>query len=453
MRQHERLLERLRATVRPAEGQIPAFVYTSPEVYELELERIFQKAWLFVAHESEVPERGDYVTRHMGEQPVIVSRGEDDVVRVMLNVCRHRAMQVVRTDMGNTAHFRCPYHGFTYASTGQLTGVPFQAEAYGDVLDKSQIRLLQARTESYQGLIFATWDHDGESLDEFLGAMKWYLDLVAGRGEMEVLGPPQKWTVPSTWKLPAENFVSDAYHTAYTHASLAKLDLVASTGFGQEGYHVTAGHGHGLGIGIQHEGSQYPPELHAAFERHLTPEQVRILHQVKNLHGTVFPNLSVLIPSAIPVDGRVVSGTTLRLWQPRGPNRIDILSWCLVEKHAPAWWKAASRTAYIQTFGTSGIFEQDDTENWEAQTRNSDALQPRADDLILNYRMGLGREPLSDFPGPGVVYEGKFNEANARAYYEQWLRCLLADDSLGRGSREEDRFAPRLAESGGRAGR
>jgi phenylpropionate dioxygenase-like ring-hydroxylating dioxygenase large terminal subunit len=422
MSEREQVLDRLRATVHPEAGQIPAFIYTNPAVYALELERIFQRAWLFVAHESEVAEPGDFVTRSMGEQPVVVSRGEDGVVRVMLNVCRHRAMRVVRTDAGNCAHFRCPYHGFTYASTGQLTGVPFQQDAYGDGLDRSQIRLLQARVASYRGLIFATWDHNGESLDEYLGGLQWYLDLVAGRGPMEILGPPQRWTVPSTWKLPAENFVSDAYHTAYTHASVAKLDLVAGTGFAQAGYHVTAGHGHGLGIGIQNEGSLYPTELHPAFER------VRMLHRVKNLHGTVFPNLSFLIASAIPVDGHQVSGTTLRLWQPRGPNQVEILSWCLVEKDGPPWWQAASRTSYVQTFGTSGIFEQDDTENWEAQSRASDALQARADDLILNYEMGLGRPPLAEFPGPGVVYDGKFNEANARAYYRQWLDYLLADE-------------------------
>ncbi|HLH26103.1 MAG TPA: aromatic ring-hydroxylating dioxygenase subunit alpha [Chloroflexota bacterium] len=453
MSEREQVLERLRATVEPAAGRIPAFIYTNPTVYALELERIFQRAWLFVAHESEVPARGDYVTRHMGEQPVIVSRGEDGVVRVMLNVCRHRAMRVVRADAGNAAHFRCPYHGFTYASTGQLTGVPFQQEAYGDALDRSAIRLVQARVGTYRGLIFATWDHAGETLDEYLGAMKWYLDLVAGRGPMEVLGPPQRWTVPSTWKLPAENFVSDAYHTAYTHASLAKLGLVASTGFGQAGYHVTAGHGHGLGIGIQHEGSPYPPELHPAFEQALTPDQLRILHQVKNLHGSVFPNLSFLIASAIPVDGRLVSGTTLRLWQPRGPNCMEILSWCLVERDAPAWWKAASRTAYVQTFGTSGIFEQDDTENWEAQTRTSDALQARDDDLILNYQMGLGQPPLGDFPGPGVVYEGKFNEANARAFYQQWLDYLLAAEPDRPDKRGAAGGAGAVAAGGARRGR
>jgi phenylpropionate dioxygenase-like ring-hydroxylating dioxygenase large terminal subunit len=446
MSERDSLLTRLRATVHPEEGAIPAFIFTHPGVYALELERIFQRAWLFVAHESEIPAPGDFVTRYMGEQPVLVNRGEDGVVRVMLNVCRHRAMQVVRTDCGNAAYFRCPYHGFTYNSTGQLTGVPFQQEAYGDTLDRSQIRLLQARVDTYRGLIFATWDYDGESLADYLGGVRWYLDLVAGRGAMEILGPPQKWTVPSTWKLPAENFVSDAYHTAFTHASLAKLDLVAGTGFAQAGYHVTAGHGHGLGIGIQHDGSQYLPELHASFDRVLTPDQTRILHQVKNLHGTVFPNMSFLIPSAIPVDGRIVSGTTLRLWQPRGPNRIEILSWCIVERDAPDWWKTASRTAYIQTFGTSGMFEQDDTENWESQSRLSDALQPRADEIILNYRMGLGRAPLADFPGPGVVYDGKFNEANARAFYREWLDYLLADNA-GRDGSQTNGAAHPLATS------
>jgi phenylpropionate dioxygenase-like ring-hydroxylating dioxygenase large terminal subunit len=286
------VLEHLRATVRPDEGVIPSFIFTSPEVYRLELERIFQRVWLYVAHEAEVPQRGDYVTREMGEQPVIVSRGEDDQLRVFLNFCRHRGMRIARSDLGNSSHFRCPYHGFTYTYAGQLTGVPFQQDAYGTTLDKSQLSLLQARVATYQGLIFATWNQEGPSLEEYLGGIRWYLDILVGRAEMEVIGPPQRWSVPTTWKLPAENFTSDAYHTAHTHASMAKLDLVPSADFGRRGYHVHAGNGHGLGIGVQTDGQPYPPELRPEYEQNLSPEQLGLLDELKNFHGNVFPNLS-----------------------------------------------------------------------------------------------------------------------------------------------------------------
>jgi hypothetical protein len=151
-----------------------------------------------------------------------------------------------------------------------------------------------------------------------------------------------------------------------------------------------------------------------------------VLSQVRNFHGNVFPNLSFLIPTLPRMEGSAILSTTIRQWQPRGPDGIQVYSWCLVEKNAPAWWQALSKQAYIQTFGTSGIFEQDDTENWEFQTRNANAILSRDGDFMLNLRMGEGREPMRDFSGPGEVYDIKYMEANARAFYTEWLKYLLA---------------------------
>jgi phenylpropionate dioxygenase-like ring-hydroxylating dioxygenase large terminal subunit len=421
------VLERLRAHMRPDAGQVPTFIYTDPAVYALELERIFQRAWLFVAHESEVPRRGAYVTREMGEQPVVVARGTDEQVRVFLNVCRHRGARVVRSDLGQAATFQCTYHGFTYTCNGALARVPFQDDAYAEGIDRATLGLHQARVATYRGLIFATWDPAAPPLDEFLGGVRWYLDIMVGRAEMEIVGPPQKWVVPTSWKFPAENFVTDAYHTAYTHASIARVFLGGTPNFGQEGYHVAAGGGHGLGIGIQDDGPWYPDELRAEYERHLTADQLRFVDRIKNFHGSVFPNMSFLIPNVIEIGGKRVTGTTLRLWQPLGPERIQVYSWYLVEKNAPDWWKELGRRTYVQTFGPSGMFEQDDTENWEGMTRNCAALLPRGDTVTLNFHMGLGRQPLADFPGPGDVYAGKFSEAAARGFYRRWLDLMLAE--------------------------
>jgi phenylpropionate dioxygenase-like ring-hydroxylating dioxygenase large terminal subunit len=89
-------------------------VFTDPEVYRAEQERIFARCWLYVAHESQIPQPGDFVTNYMGEEPVIVCRDADGRVRVFLNSCRHRGMRVCRMDAGNTRMFHCPYHGWTY---------------------------------------------------------------------------------------------------------------------------------------------------------------------------------------------------------------------------------------------------------------------------------------------------------------------------------------------------
>lgn len=422
------LRDRFQATMRPSEGRIPSFIFTDPDVYRAEMEKVFQRVWLFVAHESEVPHRGDYVTRTMGEQSVIVARGEDEKVRVFLNFCRHRGMQLCRADLGNSAHFRCSYHGFTYTYAGKLIGVPFQREAYAEGLDKSRMSLLEARAESYQGMVFATWNEEAEPLTAYLGGLTWYLDILMGRAEMEVVGPPQRWRAPANWKMPAENFATDAYHTAHTHASIVKLDLIPNTNFGQAGYHIHAGNGHGLGLGTEEREPFYPPELRPEFERRLTPDQLTMLNRVKNLHGNVFPNLSFLIPTAIALEGKLVWTTTLRLWQPQGPDCVEVVSWCLVEKNAPAWWKRLSRQSYIETFGVSGMFEQDDTENWESMSRNASGSLARRDAATLNYAMGLGRAMRTEFPGPGEVFDGKFSEHNARRYYERWLQYMLAED-------------------------
>jgi phenylpropionate dioxygenase-like ring-hydroxylating dioxygenase large terminal subunit len=416
-------VDSLLAQVHPEQGEIPAAIFSDPDVYRLEQDAIFSRCWLFVAHESEVPSPGDYVTRYMGEHPVIVTRDEHGKIQVLLNVCRHRGMRICRADLGNASHFRCPYHGFTYKNDGDLIGIPFQKEIYGDDFDKSRFGLVKARSESYAGLIFATWSDHADSLRDYLGPMTWYLDLLAGRAEMEVVGPPMRHELAANWKLPSENFVGDAYHTLHTHASMAEIGLTPSAKWAKDGYQVSAGNGHGVMVGTPAAKFIFADELLPTFERHLRPEQFALLKSLANMPGTVFPNLSFLV-SAITFKGRLISHTELFLWRPIAPDRIEECTWLLMERDAPQYWKDISRQAYILTFGTSGIFSQDDTENFTAITRNSRSTI--AGRLSFLYEMGLGATPIRGFAGPGTVYEGKYNEANARAFYRRWLELLEA---------------------------
>lgn len=414
---------RLRQDVDLSAGRLPAYVFNDPEVYQRELEAIFGRCWQLVGHVSEIPEPGDYVTRYLGADPVVLVRSEDGQVRVLLNVCMHRGMRVCRSELGNASHFRCPYHGWTYRNTGQLTGVPYQQLAYDDTLDRTTIRLREARVEEYGGLVFATWDEDAPTLAEYLGDAAWYLDFYVRRADMEVFGPPQRWEMPSNWKIPAENFASDAYHTGHLHASISKLGLVPTAKFAQSGYHVHAGNGHGLGLGLPAETSIFEPSMVERFAERLSPEQFAILRQIKNMHCTIFPNLSFLISSAV-IDGQIISHVSMKLWLPRGPNKIEVLSWGLVEKDAPSAWKDRSRQHYVLTFGPSGIFDQDDSETWMDITRNCGF--PAARELSFFYLQGLGRKRETDFPGPGEVYASKYSENNARQFYRRWLDLVSA---------------------------
>ena len=105
-------------------GMIPAHVYADPEIFALERDRLFARAWTFLAHESEIPQPGDYVVRRVLADSFIVARDESGVVRVMFNMCLHRGMQVCRAEMGNASHFRCPYHAWTYRNDGRWPACP-----------------------------------------------------------------------------------------------------------------------------------------------------------------------------------------------------------------------------------------------------------------------------------------------------------------------------------------
>ena len=110
--------------------RISGKLYCDPAIYREEFERIWHREWIYVAHESEVPEAGDYVTRQIGLQPVIVSRDEDGGVHLMLNRCTHRGNTVCQSERGNAHAFRCAYHGWTFNNRGDLVGVPYSA-GYG----------------------------------------------------------------------------------------------------------------------------------------------------------------------------------------------------------------------------------------------------------------------------------------------------------------------------------
>src|SRR5688572_5466304 len=194
-------------------------VYVDPAIFELEMERIFGRAWLVLGHESQVKSPGDYFTTRMGREPVVIVRKEKEEIAVLVNRCAHRGSMVCAEGRGNTERFVCPYHGWSYDRGGQLKAVPLAASFSSDL---SQFKLKAApRVAVYRGFIFASLSAQGPTLEEFLGPARASLDDFVDRapgGELEVAGGVFKHAYQGNWKLMLENHL-DGAHPAWVHAS------------------------------------------------------------------------------------------------------------------------------------------------------------------------------------------------------------------------------------------
>lgn len=417
------------------EGAFPAYVFNNQEIFGLEQERLFGKTWSFLAHESEIPKRGDYVTRYIGDNHMIVARDEKGEFHASLNMCRHRGNMLCKSEIGNASHFRCSYHGWVYKNSGELIGVPYMDEGYRGTLKRREWGLVQARVESYAGLLFGTMNHEGPSLEEHLGDFTFYLDLYLKQSldGSEVFGPPDHWVTETDWKIAVENFSGDGYHTPVAHQFGFNLGYFPSSGATHsQGWAASIpGKGHGIGLGHTPDFAPFaglPTELVDEMNRTLSPAQLEVFAHTRTAVGTVFPNLSFLMQPFSLVPGEEgVRFVTMRLYHPIGPGQTEMYSWCLVPKGASQEYKEAAYNAYTLAFAQAGTFEQDDLENWARVTRM--AKSSAANDMNFPYLMGLESVRDAEFPGPGHVVKPYVNDSNFRNLWSRWADYLLEEAS------------------------
>jgi phenylpropionate dioxygenase-like ring-hydroxylating dioxygenase large terminal subunit len=210
--------DRLAKLVQP--DRVHRSVYADPAIFELEMERIFGRAWLILGHESQVRMSGDFFTTRMGREPVIVVRHEDGSVRVLVNRCAHRGATVCPEGRGRAERFVCPYHGWSYDRSGRLCTVTFASGYQTGSLSDLGLKTVP-RVELYRGFIFASLAGTGAGLEEFLGPARASFDDLVDRapgGELEVAGGVFKHAYNGNWKFMLENHL-DGAHPAWVHAS------------------------------------------------------------------------------------------------------------------------------------------------------------------------------------------------------------------------------------------
>jgi phenylpropionate dioxygenase-like ring-hydroxylating dioxygenase large terminal subunit len=396
-------------------------IYVDPSIFELEMQRIFERAWVFVAHESELPRPGDYVTTTLGAQPVIVSRGPDGEIHVMLNRCRHRGSVVCRAEQGHATSYTCPYHGWVYACDGSLEGIA-QASGYPDDVLDGDMGLVQApRVGVYRGLIFASLSPTGESLEERLTQVAPYIDLWADRsplGRIALTRGAHKFFFAGNWKFQLENG-SDGYHGNYVHDSFLRiLDRSGEKKVGDykqlrsTGSVVGLGHGDGFidrpygGMAGQFE--YHDPSLadyHEQLRQAYGPERAQAILGQRNL--LVFPNL-YLFESHIRVIRPLAVDQTVVLMH---PTRLEGVSDEL---------NTARLRTHERFFGPAGFGAPDDVEMF---VNGETGMKARSAEWVLMSR-GLHREVFAD----GVWRGGhSTDESPQRSMYREWRRFMSAE--------------------------
>ena len=417
-------------------------VLNDEEIYQAELEKIFGKRWNYLAHESEIPNKGDYVLRYIGDDKFIVTRDSNGKINAILDVCPHRGASVCRAEKGNSSHFRCPYHGWNFKNNGELVGAPAFKDAY-DGLDRSQWGLKHApRVEIFHGFIFACLDEEAPSLEESLSGMGWYLDMIFSLQDegMEVLGEPQRFTVKGNWKIAAENFSGDDYHLMYLHKSTYDIGVMQiPLKENMKGYHIQPGNGHGISFSIDLESEEplfffFPEEIVKTFNlANLSEDQLKLARGSRVCVGNIFPNISFLMLPLSP-DPKNIPPTPLftwRIWRPIGKDEIEVFNWFFMYKNTSEEFKRASYHAAVSTFGIAGTFEMDDPVPWETMTRNASGTFAKKH-MKLNLQMGMNgigsSKQVMDWPFPGIAHYPRFEEGNQRAMYRTYIEEMLKDE-------------------------
>ena len=408
--------------------RVHARAYTDQAIFDLEQKQVFSRVWVYVGHESEFGKPGDFKTTHIGLQPVIVSRGEDKQIHVMLNRCMHRGAAVCRELHGNTQSFICPYHAWKYSVAGRLLAISGEKDpsGYSAKFDKPEGLRKVPRVDHYRGFYFASLNPDVVPLVDYLGpAARQLIDrklAQAPEGRITVQGRPFVGVYQGNWKFQSENII-DGYHFMYTHRSFVQLQAKYGDTTGDFGVHkggsaaemskyrnqgnVTGGvHGHGIN---QKPVVGYDDFFTGAYKDHFSA--LRDRYGDEELRWVLGMGAGCLFPTFGMIHNQI------RIWRPIGPAMTEVTIYPYSLDGAPADFNEGMLRSHERFYGPAGYGAVDDVEVFAINQQGLSA----SDDAWLIMERGMEAEKRLD---SGEVEGLPSSETVHRAFWRQWRRLM-----------------------------
>jgi nitrite reductase/ring-hydroxylating ferredoxin subunit len=421
--QKDKLFEQLRFSEMVSDGRdefrVSTAAYRSEDVFRAEMSRIFESTWIYLCHESEIAQPGDFRSTLLGLQPVIVTRDQAGAVHGFFNVCPHRGSALTRQEQGNTRAFVCPYHGWAFRPNGKLIAVSDPSRFPPGFAEQGKDLVPVPRIASYGGLVFGSLNPEVPSLEEHLGGARRHIDLWLKRqagGTFRVC-TPHKYAYAGNWKLQSEN-VYDGYHPGFVHRSAFNTIRKFEGAFQNRFYGpvrpsgATRGYaeGHGsLEAGAPLESAGVDPAIRAAYELEITRlhGEATAREVINNRQFLVFPNLAIF-------------DFNIRVIQPRAQDRTEICSYPVVIDGVDDQINT-NRMLDAQTrVGTAGMLSADDVDVFAG---GQHALSGTGLPWITLTR-GLGMEQL----GADLELVGAYSdEVPQRAFWRRWQALMTAD--------------------------
>jgi benzoate/toluate 1,2-dioxygenase alpha subunit len=433
---------------RPEEGvfTVDRAIFSDPAIFELEMQYIFEGSWLYLAHESQVARPHDFFTTVIGRQPVVLMRNQAGEIGGFLNACAHRGATVCLTKRGNQKILTCPYHGWSYNTSGALVSVKdYASGAYPEAFDRLDHGLARVpRLANYRGFLFGSLNPAVPDLETHLGEARPFIDMMVDQAPegLEVLRGSADYTYAGNWKLQAENGV-DGYHFDIVHRTFvgviqrrmaAGKDAVRAIDVQRLGTPAVGNGCYDLGNGHTLLWTDYPnPQDRPLYERRgeiaarFGEERARwMMERIRNL--LFYPNVFFMDQTS----------TQLRVIHPLAVDKTRVSTSCIAPVGEGVAARAHRLRQYEDFFNASGVGTPDDLAAFEACQRG---YQGRLVRWQQGYVRGMQRMvPGADAEAHAIGVRPYSSSSDFRdetifqGHYRQWLKLMNQGLAAERGA-------------------
>ncbi|MBK1656915.1 benzoate 1,2-dioxygenase large subunit [Paracraurococcus ruber] len=421
-------------------------IFTDPALFELEMKHIFEGNWIYLAHESQVPNANDYFTSWMGRQPIVIARNRQGELNAFINACSHRGAMLCRHKRGNKSTYTCPFHGWTFANSGKLLKVKDpEGAGYPDQFNKAGSHDLTkvARFESYRGFLFGSLNPDVAPLREHLGEAAKIIDMIVDQSPegLEVLRGSSTYVYDGNWKLQTENG-ADGYHVTAVHWNYAATTsrrkeaqredttrAMSAGGWAKQGggfYSFENGH---LLLWTNWANPEDRPnwdrraELAAQFGQ---PTADWMVGRSRNL--CLYPNVYLMDQFS----------SQIRTYRPISVDKTEVTIYCIAPKGEAPEARARRIRQYEDFFNASGMATPDDLEEFRACQFSMAAGAARWNDLSRGAKHWIdGPDAAADAIGLKPLMSGVKTEDEGlfvvqHKYWQEAMQCALAAEAKAR---------------------